>query len=119
MHDSYFQFGIENFFHYKYFIFDISSYQVHPSNTLNDENSSEDEDTKPEESEEVQSDTSKRRGLRKRRLITKRHKSYLELRLDKSRGRGRPPIHCPPSACEECGKSFTLLKHYKRHCVSN
>ena len=84
---------------------------------VNTENSTED-DIKEDKDYEVALDTSRRKGLRKRRLITKNHKSYLELHRKKGRGRGRPPIHLPPVACEQCGKSFTLLKHYKRHCVS-
>ena len=81
----------------------------------NDLNSTED-DLKDTDYE-VESDAPHRKGLRRRRIITKRHKSYLESHHQKGRGRGRPPIHCTPVTCEQCGKSFTLLKHYKRHCV--
>ena len=98
--------------------FDQLSLQVEPSNALDNTHSTEDEGVEQKTNEEISTETTRRRGLRKRRLITKRHKSYLELHREKSRGRGRPPINCPPAACEECGKSFTLLKLYKRHCVS-
>ena len=89
--------------------------QVGDFDLSNDLNSTED-DLKDTDYE-VESDAPHRKGLRRRRIITKRHKSYLESHHQKGRGRGRPPIHCTPVTCEQCGKSFTLLKHYKRHCV--
>lgn len=54
-----------------------------------------------------------RKSNRKRKLSRK-----VMQDLARPRKRGRPPIVTDPVSCQVCGKSFTVLKDFREHCVS-